>query len=274
MGDEDEAVRIFNMDQDPMKHVTGITIDADGNMMIDRRGKEGKVPYDQIRRYLPRDPTEGVARSGGGLTGGMTTDQKNWMAEKAYYDAQGQYQFDPDDKNQPGAFKTAVKAYGGNKEAAAADMGLKMRLPPNIQSAMDTIDAKITAATQKKDHPGLWNSAAKSAEAAAQIALLEQNKQALYDQAIQQDPVVQAANQALVKQFSSFDTNQDQQINELDQDYQGAQQLVDRMKANPALRTALIQTHGAAAIAEAEALVKAVQQKAKLTAERRVGLGK
>jgi hypothetical protein len=87
MGDEDEAVRLFNMDQDPMKQITGLTVDEQGNMMLDRRGHTAKIPYDQIRRYLPRDPTEGVARSGGALGGGLTLDEKDWMAGQGLIEA-------------------------------------------------------------------------------------------------------------------------------------------------------------------------------------------
>ena len=264
MGDEDEAVRIFNMDQDPMKHVTGITIDADGNMMIDRRGKVGKVPYDQIRRYLPRDPTEGVARSGG-LTGGLTGDQKTFAAEQGWMNAQDQYDIPTDqDTGRPktgyaGTFKAGVKVYG-SPEGSAAAMGLQMKLPPPVKEMIGGLDAAIRGMQE-------------AGVTGPQFDTIVQQRDMMLDGIVQKDPVVQAANQALVKQFSSFDTNQDQQINELDADYQEAQQVMDLIGKNPQARSAALARFGAAQIAEWEALVTAVKKRAALTAQRRVGLG-
>ena len=294
MGDEDEAVRLFNMDQDPMKHITGLTIDEQGNMLIDRRGVQAKIPYDQIRRYLPRDPTEGVGRSGG-LTGAISPQERKYQGLLGYHRAAKQYEFPKDKKDRTGntvlpgaqdAFVASQEA-GRSPEQGAMELELPMKLPPEVTEEVKEIDDRLEELSKSAELDRLqektpwWAISGKQAwegfrirQARAEILLLEQRKQALLDQAVLGDPVVQAANQELVQQFSGFDSNQDGQIDELDQDYQRAQQLVDRMKANPALRAALIQNHGAAAIAEAEALVKAVQQKAKLTAERRVGLGK
>jgi len=276
MGDMDTALQTFNQGLDPRKHATHIMVDENKNLVIGRRGDTATVEYEKLRRYLPKDPIEYAAAQKSQKK--PTANELDWEAELALRDAAEQYEFKRDKvtkdilPEQARVFRTGKKT-GLSTPEVAMHMGLKPILPPEIQTKLTDIDKQVAGLRTG----WAWTPSGRIEERANMVlkrqALFAQKYQIL-DQAVATDPAVQAANQQLVQQFSAFDTNQDQQINELDADYQGAQQLVDRMKSNPALRAALIQAHGAAAIGQAEALVKAVQQKAKLTAERRVGLGK
>jgi hypothetical protein len=69
---------------------------------------------------------------------------------------------------------------------------------------------------------------------------------------------------------SQYDSNGDGEVNELDEDYKKAKRISDMVKQFPQARRDLEERLGPRKLAEAEALVRAVEQKAKKDAQQRV----
>jgi hypothetical protein len=136
-----------------------------------------------------------------------------------------------------------------------------MKLPPPVKKMIGGLDGAI----QGMQEAGVTGTP---------LEVLTSQRDMMLNGIVQQDPAVQAADRQIAQQFGAFDTDGNGQIDELDADYQRAQRIVDMIAQNPTAKTKIMQQYGGTVVAQAEALVQAVKQREKLTAQRRVELGK
>ena len=59
-GNEDQALAMLNRGLPMNKMADSIAVDDNGDFLIGRRGVVDRVPLARIRRFIPRDPMEGV----------------------------------------------------------------------------------------------------------------------------------------------------------------------------------------------------------------------
>lgn len=270
LGDTGNALMVYNEGIEPGKQIDDISVDENRNLVLSRRGSPATIPYDKLRRYLPKDSTDYLREQQKYGIGKVSPATRRRETAKGKYDLGlkimgmssrwtagdgGEIKDDGELKKRVGAGLAA----GVPEEQMARQFGLI----PNKEMAKR--EARIGALGKKIE--GHESALAKGDE-----NWWFQSRRKLANKL--KDEQAGLMDKQIVTQFQTYDTNQDNVIDELDADYNEAIKVTDYLAKNPDKRQAVLNRYGAQEVAEIEALVQAIKQRETVKAKRRVGLGK
>lgn len=282
-GDTTKAIAILNEGRDPGQFIDGIEIADNGDMMISRRGDVGKISFDRIRRFLPKYPSaKGLTSTSPGYkfsgAQSVATFEKLYDLEeadartiKAVEDGLRTGQTPQDVAEALGIpLKRGIeRGLGRRKEIDEEIADHKKKIArgdkrfglANVRSREEAID-KLEKERDNIDIPGGLRRPDEGTQTQGGLSLQEseESPQVLDTQSIE-----------ITKEF---DTNKDGKVDNLDQAYAVAKKAVEIAGMSEGKRKRMIEKFGQRRFAELEALVSAVEKKAKVDAENRVGLAK
>lgn len=277
MGFEDQALEMLNESLPPGKRATSIAREGD-TFLIGRGDEVDEIPLSQIRRYLPRDPAATAKKAP--LTPGdkFAKTKADINAIKDFGKRWGIEEIKSDQR------RTILEGIAADRpeEEIAKTAGVEESYQYGIdkkalQKTKDDI-AKHEIALGKGDKR-TWRGQSRDKlvkslnelRGKQETALGIETEVAEPEEIVEtpvEAPVEETAPQQgdIIEMYPEYDDNKDGKVDQLDSMYQIAKEVVMVM-GEGANRQALVNRYGARKLADFEALVAAVEKKAREDAE-------
>ena len=297
-GQEDQALAMLNRGLPPNQMADSLVVDDNGDFLIGRRGKVDRIPLAQIRRFIPKDPMD---------TTSAMTRKVNDAKARAFIEFSKEYDVSLLTSTQQKQIAEALAAGADPADLVAAYNLTKSsaaQVRDDAQAQVAALTAEIDAISAKQEAGDYRTAWGRKRDAAKRTRLMAERMALMSRHGIQTSEA-EAEDQAeprgtgvirtdkgemtvedlrsekprseLIQLYPEYDSNDDGQIDTLDQDYADAKRAVTIAQSSPEARKKIIeyldeQTNGAGArmFLEFEALVQAVEKQARTAAEERV----